>query len=167
MALKRANAPAPDRGESPRIPQPPLSEERVSVPGSFYLHVSDPAHAAALFRAVERELSEMGFSCSHGSLQADPHPTLSVVGNFEVYIKARRQPELFGTVTAYGTLGAGSAAKVFKLDAVYPSDEDVFRRAVGAAVEKTLPDFSARGSEREIGLAISKEPEHTFLRAKE
>ncbi len=167
MAPKQAKAPASDRGESLRIPQAPLSEERVSIPGSFYLHVSDPAHAAALFRAVEKELSAMGFSCSHGSLQADPHPTLPVVGNFEVYLKARRQPELFGTVTAYGTIGRSSAAKVIKFDPVYPSDEDVFRRAAGSAIEKTLPDFSAKGSEREIGIALSKEPEHSFLRAKE
>lgn len=159
MAMKEVKAPQSGEEALRRIPAEPLSEKRARTSGTFYLHISDPAQAAALFRSVEKELAAMGFGCSYGSLQADPHPSLSVLGTFEVYVKGRREGELFGTVTIYGTCSPEPIPKTIQFDPVYPHDEETFRKALGLAVSKTLPDYSAAGSERDITLSLTSGPE--------
>ncbi len=162
MAMKEAR-PGACEARAPRIPQSPVSEERMKLPGSFYFHLSDPAHAVALFKSVEKQLQAMGYGCSHGNLQADPHPSLSVLDTFDVFLRdGRRQPELFGTVTVYGTLGPKPLPRTIKFDPVYPDDDETFLKALGIAIETTLPDYSVRGSEREVAMALTKEPEHSF-----
>lgn len=165
MAMKEAAAKAAGDGKARPMPaQEPLPERRMGAYGSFYLHVSDPTHAWTLFMQSEKVLAGMGYGCSHGSLQTDPHPRLSFIDSFEVYIKTdRRQPELFGTVTIYGTMEGGKPSpRTMKLDPVYPGDGAVFLKVVGAAIETAIPRFSKESPERDISLAINDSPEHGF-----
>src|SRR5512143_1299244 len=135
MAMKEAAATAAGDGNARHGPAPePLSERRMGAYGSLYLHVSDPKHAWTLFMQSEKVLAALGYGCSHGSLQTDPHPRLSFIDSFEVYIKTdRRHPELFGTVTIYGAVEGGKPSpRTMKFDPVYPGDGAVFLKAIGA-----------------------------------
>ncbi len=164
MAVKEAAAHAAEGAVREPIKANPLIEKMVWRWGSFYLHVSDPKQAFTLFMQAERSLSASGFSCSHGSLQTDPHPRLSFIDSFEVYLKeGRRQPELFGTVTLYGSMEGGKPSpRTMKFDPVYPHDGAVLLRAAGEAIETAIPRFSKESPERDIALAINDSPEHGF-----
>ena len=162
MVLKEAAA--AEVRESRKVPAEPLSETRMGARGSFYLHVSDPSQAWNLFMQAELVLGDLGYSCARGSLQTDPHPTLDFIDSFEVFMKAgRRQPELFGTVSIYGTLIKGKPTpRTMKFNPVYPHDGAEFLKTVGMALERAVPQFSKESPERDIALAISEEPEHRF-----
>ena len=164
MPLKEAQAgSAHDAEAKPKIhAAEPLTERRAGASGSFYLHVSDPSQAWSLFMQAEKVLSALGYGCSHGSLQTDPHPSLAFIDSFEIYIrKDRRQPELFGTVTIYGSMEGGKPSpRTMKFDPVYPHDGAVLLKAAGEAIETAIPRFSKERPERDIAISISDSPEH-------
>jgi hypothetical protein len=165
MAMKAVGKKEDERSGA-RVAAEPLAERRAGTAGSFYLHVSDPSHAWILFMQAEKVLSELGYSCSHGSLQTDPHPKLGFIDSFEVFLKTdRRHPELFGTVTLYGTIKGGKPLpRTMKFDPVYPNDAASLVRAVGMAIETAIPQFSAENPERDIAIAITEGPEHAFTK---
>jgi hypothetical protein len=167
MAVKEdARRASHQEGQMPRTAREPLPEGRMGPAGSFYLHVSDPSHALGLFRQSEAALAGLGYSCSRGGLQTEPHPTLSVLDSFDLYLtNGRRQPELFGTVTLYGTVEGGRPQpRSVKYSPVYPADAETLLRAMGAAIETAIPRFSAESPERDIAIAVNGSPEHSFAK---